>query len=150
MSQRAAWKRCALHVYIAHFIDMQQQLNRHQTYIAASNQGFSKSYNLNVPFAPSDGVFGGAAGNIMAGAVGGTLVNNSGGGNANLEATERGLNAAAIAAAAAAAASMQGIKERAYNMDFLNRKSPEQQQHSGQQAPAVSLQVRMTGYLGCR
>uniref|UniRef100_A0A7I4A8S5 Uncharacterized protein n=1 Tax=Physcomitrium patens TaxID=3218 RepID=A0A7I4A8S5_PHYPA len=142
MPQRASWKRCALHVYIAHFIDMQQQLNRHQTFIAASNQGYPKSYNLNVPFAPSDGVFGGAAGNIMAGAVGGALVSGSTGASANLEATERGLNAAAIAAAAAA--SMQGVKERAYNMDFLSRKSPEQQQHSGQQARAVSLQTGST------
>ena len=135
--QRAAWKRCAQHVYIAHFIDMQQQLNRHQSFFTGGGGAYPKSYNLNVPLAPSESVFGGAGGGAAVG----------GGGAGALEATERGLNAAAMAAAAAAG--MQGVKERAYSMEMLSRKSPAGQHgHNGQGAAALSLQVRGVFWVG--
>lgn len=142
--QRAAWKRCAQHVYIAHFIDMQQQLNRHQSFFTGGGQAYPKSYNLNVPLAPSESVFGGAGGAPAAGAGGGggggVSSSGVGGGAGTLEATERGLNAAAMAAAAAA--SIQGVKERAYSMEMLSRKSPGQHGVSGGGPAALSLQVR--------
>lgn len=137
--QRAAWKRCAQHVYIAHFIDMQQQLNRHQSFFTAPNQAYPKSYNLNVPLAPSESAFGGGGAGGGGGGAGSGGVSSSGGAGA-LEATERGLSAAAMAAAAAAG--MQGVKERAYSMDMLSRKSPGQHGHGGGQGAALSLQVR--------
>ena len=139
-TQRAAWKRCAQHVYIAHFIDMQQQLSRHQSFFPGGSQVYPKSYNLNVPVGPSESVFGGAGGG---GAVGGGGDRGAGA----VEATERGLSAAAMAAAAAA--SMQGAKERAYSMEMLSRKSPGQHGHGGGSgaaaATALSLQVRAGG-----
>uniref|UniRef100_A0A7I4A1X5 Uncharacterized protein n=3 Tax=Physcomitrium patens TaxID=3218 RepID=A0A7I4A1X5_PHYPA len=129
--QRAAWKRCALHVYIAHFIDLQQQLKQHQSFFGGPNQGYSKSYNLNVAVGGSDAVLGGAVGSPMVGGVGA--------GGADVDATERGLNAAAMAAAAAA--SMQGAKERAHGVGVAGRKSPGGEQHGGQQAAGLSVQA---------
>lgn len=136
MGGRAQWKRCAQHVYIARFIDMQQQLGRHQSFFTGGNGAYSKSYNLNV--GPSEPAFGGAAAAAVSGPSGG-----SGAGAANPEATERGLSAAAMAAAAAG---MQGVvKDRTpYNMENMgSRKSPGQHQGSGQGAPTLSLQVRV-------
>ncbi|XP_073392668.1 uncharacterized protein [Physcomitrium patens] len=133
--QRAAWKRCALHVYIAHFIDLQQQLKQHQSFFGGPNQGYSKSYNLNVAVGGSDAVLGGAVGSPMVGGVGA--------GGADVDATERGLNAAAMAAAAAA--SMQGAKERAHGVGVAGRKSPGGEQHGGQQAAGLSVQVGVGG-----
>ncbi len=147
MGGRATWKRCAMHVYIARFIDMQQQVNRHHhSFFPGGSQAYPKSYNLNVPLAPSESLFGGAGGVGSVGLVGGAASSGSTGGSgsgsaaATLEATERGLNAAVMAAAAAA--SMQGVKERsAYSMDMVSRKSPGQHQGSGPGAPSLSLQV---------
>ena len=142
-TQRAAWKRCAQHVYIAHFIDMQQQLTRHHSFFPGGSQAYLKSYNLNVPLAPSEPVYAGAGRGGAVGAGGDRGV----GGAGAVEATERGLNAAAMAAAAAA--SMQGAKERAYSMEMLSRKSPAQHGHGGGSgaaaATALSLQVRAGG-----
>jgi hypothetical protein len=135
-----------MHVYIARFIDMQQQVNRHhQSFFAGGSQAYPKSYNLNVPLAPSESLFGGGGGGGSVGIVGGSAASVSTGGSgsasASLEATERGLNAAAMAAAAAA--SMQGVKERASysSMDMVSRKSPGQHQGSVPGAPSLSLQV---------
>lgn len=145
MGGRAQWKRCALHVYIARFIDMQQQLNRHQSFFTGGNGGYPKSYNLNVAVGPSEAVFGGAGGGVAVGVVGAAAGGAGGGGGAgaaNVDAS--GLNAAAMAAAAAAG--VQGGKERtAHGVETVSRKSVGQHQGSGQGAPALSLQVRVEG-----
>lgn len=135
--QRQPWKRCASHVYIAHFIDMQQQITRHPFFTAANLYG-AKSYNLNVPLPPAESVFGSSVGGPLGGNVTGPPATSSAAA-ATLEANERGLNAAAIAVASAA--SIQAVKERAYNMEVLNRKPPAQQQQTAQHQSPLSLQV---------
>ncbi|MCO5597649.1 hypothetical protein L7F22_051730 [Adiantum nelumboides] len=75
---RALCKRCAIHVYIAHFIDTQQQMQRHPIWAAAYRNGESgslhsmKSYNPNVPHLLPNVLFGGGLTGLT-----GLTVNNS-------------------------------------------------------------------------
>ncbi|CAM6093811.1 unnamed protein product [Calypogeia fissa] len=83
--QPQPWKRCASHVYIAHFIDAQQQMNRHP-FIQAAYQNSatlfgSKSYNLNFPLTPVEALFGGSSGGLLGGlssAIGENVVTGGG------------------------------------------------------------------------
>ncbi|KAI5075232.1 hypothetical protein GOP47_0009308 [Adiantum capillus-veneris] len=75
---RALCKRCATHVYIAHFIDTQQQMQRHPIWAAAYRNGASgslypmKSYNPNAPHLPPNVLFAGGLTGLT-----GLTVNNS-------------------------------------------------------------------------
>ncbi|MCO5567495.1 hypothetical protein L7F22_021188 [Adiantum nelumboides] len=75
---RALCKRCATHVYIAHFIDTQQQMQRHPIWAAAYRNGASESlhsmnsYNPNVPHLLPNVLFGGGLTGLT-----GLTVNNS-------------------------------------------------------------------------
>lgn len=137
MPPRQAWKRCALHVYIARFIDMQQQLNSHHPfYTSANNMYGAKPYNLNMPLSPVESLFGSATGAPLVGSASGPSAASSSAAAVNLEACDRGLSAAANAAAA----SINGSKERAYHSEVLTRKLPAQQQSTHQQA-TLAMQV---------
>jgi hypothetical protein len=141
MPPRQAWKRCALHVYIARFIDMQQQLSSHHTFFPSTNHLYgAKPYNLNMPLSPAESLLGSAVGVLPVGSIAGPSTTSSSTAVVNLEAGEHGLNAAAIAAAS----SMHGVKERSYNLDMMNRKLPVQQQQSVQQQSTVPGHVLLT------
>lgn len=67
---RPLCKRCATHVYIAHFIDTQQQMQRHPIW-AAGGLYSMKPYNVNAPL-PPNALFGGGLSGLT-----GLSVNNS-------------------------------------------------------------------------
>jgi hypothetical protein len=54
------WKRCASHVWIAHFIDAQQQVNQHPFFVAGLYGG--KSYNQNMSLLPPGALYGSSGG----------------------------------------------------------------------------------------
>ncbi|BBN08424.1 hypothetical protein MPTK1_4g11470 [Marchantia polymorpha subsp. ruderalis] len=153
--QRQPLKRCARHVYIAHFIEMQQNIQR-QSYLHATAyqnsaslfgpQLGTKSYNLNHPLPPSESLFGsGPVGPIAGGlsvAPGPSVVAGGGGNVPGLvgTVTERNLGPSTLAASAQS-------KERAY-MESIGRKQSSQpaQQHQQptQNVPSLSLQTGTT------
>ncbi|KAH9557301.1 hypothetical protein CY35_07G079400 [Sphagnum magellanicum] len=50
------WKRCASHIWIAHFIDAQQQVNQHPFFVAGLYG--AKSYNQNMSLLPPGALYG--------------------------------------------------------------------------------------------
>ncbi|KAG6556326.1 hypothetical protein Mapa_002269 [Marchantia paleacea] len=150
--QRQPLKRCARHVYIAHFIEMQQNIQR-QSYLHATAyqnsaslfgpQLGTKSYNLNHPLPPSEALFGsGPVGPIAGGlsvAAGASVVAVGSGNVPGLvgTVTERNFGPSTLAASAHS-------KERAY-MESISRKQSSQpaQQHQQptQNVPSLSLQT---------
>lgn len=128
---KASWKRCASHVYIAHFIDYQQQISRHPYFNPAYQNYAPKPYNLNIPLAPTESIFGsGPAG--AAGSVCGPAGSGSSTGPSGLTGGPMGDRNHSATAMAAVNASDRG--SAAY-VDAASRKQPAQQQPSGSQQP---------------
>ncbi|XP_024519470.1 protein TIME FOR COFFEE isoform X2 [Selaginella moellendorffii] len=113
LSGRHTWKRCAIHVFIARFIDLQQQVARHSLMAATLSYG-GKPYNLNIP---ADAVF----------ANGGILPSASGMGSS-------------VSSGLALERNTQQSKAGPY-MDTLYRKHPAQQQQQHVQSPAFGFPV---------
>lgn len=143
--QPQPWKRCASHVYIAHFIDAQQQMNRHP-FIQAAYQNSatlfgSKSYNLNIPLTPAEALFGGGdSGGLLTGGVSGANSENvvTGGGNhpglCSVSGNDRNLGANFITTDGQ-------VKDSGYVEATPRKQGVQQQLQPLQISPNMSLQV---------
>jgi hypothetical protein len=135
------WKRCASHVYIAHFIDAQQQMNRlpfiQAAYQSSTSLFGGKSYNLNVPLSPAEALFGnGSGGPLIGGAsvAGGDNVVSGIGSRSELgvPGIDRNANGTSVKASAQQ-------KDRVF-LESVSRKQVLQQPHQPLQIPP-NLQV---------
>ncbi|KAH8945760.1 hypothetical protein BDL97_12G057500 [Sphagnum fallax] len=125
MPPQQPWKRCACHVWIAHFIDRQQQSNRRPFFTAELYGG--KSYNPNMSLPPADPLYGSnGGGSPQVGAVAGPS-----------------MSSVALGAVLGAGERVSGAKERereriaaATFVEVLNQNSASQQQ-----PPSLSLQA---------
>jgi hypothetical protein len=125
MPPQQPWKRCACHVWIAHFIDRQQS-NRRPFFTAELYGG--KSYNPNMSLPPADPLYGSnGGGSPQVGAVAGPS-----------------MSSVALGAVLGAGERVSGAKERereriaaATFVEVLNQNSASQQQ-----PPSLSLQVQ--------
>ncbi len=119
-------KRCACHVWIAHFIDRQQQTANRRSFFPAELYG-GKPYNPNMSLPPADPLYGSnGGGSPQVGAVAGPS-----------------MSSVALGAVLGAGERVSGAKERereriaaATFVEVLNQNS------ASQQPPSLSLQVQ--------
>lgn len=132
------WKRCASHVWIAHFIDTQQQVNRHPFFAAGPYGG--KSYNPNMSLPPPEALYGSGGGMAQLAAVAGPPTSSAVALGAVLGVGEQVLSSTTITGAKERERERERERKAAANfMETLNRDPSTQQQQ-----PSLSLQVWST------
>jgi hypothetical protein len=125
------WKRCASHVWIAHFIDAQQQVNRHPFFVAGLYG--AKSYNQNMSLLPPGALYGSSGGADQVPAVPGSPMSSAIALGVGLGVGEGALGATTISAAKDREREMIAA---ATFMEVFSRNAFLQQQQ-----PILSLQV---------